>query len=276
MNNNQKRPMHGPGAMMGAEKPKELKSTLKKLFISLKKYTFIIIIALILATLGAILSIVGPNKISDLTNKIGEGLVIDTTEMQNVMSSITSELSTNMTSSLQQIIKPNLTQGTITKILSDDSISKDDKKIFNEILTTQDMTKISELSFNVQKIILPDLTYNDILITTSDKVVLLTSFYQLQNQEIDQTTFIKNMPESILSSILTTSDIDGVTVSNTDKAQTLTILSNIDQNNAKAAYQKLDDLPTSVYNLIKPKMDLTGIKNIALFLINIIFMQCFI
>jgi ATP-binding cassette, subfamily B, multidrug efflux pump len=267
MNNKGKRPMHGPGAMMGGEKPKELKVTLKKLFISLKKYTFIIVIALLLATMGAIFSIIGPNKIADLTNKISDGLVIDTTEMQNVMSSITSELSTNMTSSLQEIIKPNLNQGTITKILSDDSISKDDKKIFNEILTTQDMTKISELSFNVQKIILPDLTYNDILITTSDKVVLLTSFYQLQNQEIDQTTFIKNMPESILSSILTTSDIDGVTVSNTDKAQTLTILSNIDQNNAKAAYQKLDDLPTSVYNLIKPKMDLTGIKNIALFLL---------
>lgn len=57
-----------------AEKPKDLKKALKKMTHYLKKYIPFIVIALVLSALGSVLSIIGPNKLSDLTDEISKGL----------------------------------------------------------------------------------------------------------------------------------------------------------------------------------------------------------
>lgn len=67
-------PGHGPG--MGAgEKAKDFKSAIKRLFKELKGFRKLITVALILAILSAVLSISAPNKLSELTDKISEGLM---------------------------------------------------------------------------------------------------------------------------------------------------------------------------------------------------------
>ena len=63
------------GPHRAVEKPKNLKLALKKLFHYMKKYVSLIIIALILAILSSILVIIGPNKLSDLTNEISNGIM---------------------------------------------------------------------------------------------------------------------------------------------------------------------------------------------------------
>ena len=69
-------PRMGPGHGMGAgEKAKDFKSAIKRLFKELKGFRKLITIALILAILSSILSISAPNKLSELTDKISEGLV---------------------------------------------------------------------------------------------------------------------------------------------------------------------------------------------------------
>ena len=69
-------PGHGPGPGMGAgEKAKDFKSAIKRLFKELKGFRKLIAVALILAILSAVLSISAPNKLSDLTDKISEGLM---------------------------------------------------------------------------------------------------------------------------------------------------------------------------------------------------------
>jgi len=65
-------PRHqGPGSV--GEKPKDLKLALKKQVSYMHKYIVPTVIALVLATGGAITSIIAPNKLSDLTNAIAEG-----------------------------------------------------------------------------------------------------------------------------------------------------------------------------------------------------------
>lgn len=56
------------------EKPKNLKQALKKLMSYCKKEAAVIIFALILAAVGAVLTIVGPNQISKITDYIYDGL----------------------------------------------------------------------------------------------------------------------------------------------------------------------------------------------------------
>ena len=63
---------HGP--MRVHEKPKNFKESIKKLISYCKKYMPAIILSLILSGAGAILTLIGPNKVQDLTNLITKGL----------------------------------------------------------------------------------------------------------------------------------------------------------------------------------------------------------
>ena len=58
-------------------KPKDLKKSLSRLIKELSKYKLLIIISLILAVFGSILSIISPNKLSSLTDDITNGLMIN-------------------------------------------------------------------------------------------------------------------------------------------------------------------------------------------------------
>lgn len=75
--NTMKRPSPmGGGRRMGGpvEKPKNFKATWAKLIEYSKSYVLVIIIALILAAIGTVLMIIGPEKLKDMTNEIAKGL----------------------------------------------------------------------------------------------------------------------------------------------------------------------------------------------------------
>ena len=71
------RRMPGGPKMGTGEKAKDFKSAIKRLFSELKGQKTLIIIALTLAILSAVLSILAPNKLSDLTDEISKGLMFD-------------------------------------------------------------------------------------------------------------------------------------------------------------------------------------------------------
>ena len=65
----------GPGGEAGAiEKPKDLSKAIKQLFAYLGKYKNMVILASVLAIAGAVLNLIGPNKLSEITNLITVGL----------------------------------------------------------------------------------------------------------------------------------------------------------------------------------------------------------
>ena len=57
------------------EKPKDLKTAVKKLVHYLNKLLPLLIVALVLSCFSSVLSIIGPNRLSDLTNEITNGLI---------------------------------------------------------------------------------------------------------------------------------------------------------------------------------------------------------
>lgn len=67
--------MRGPGGMHGVvEKPKNFKKTLAKLVKYSKSYITVIVIALVLASIGTVLQIIGPDRLKDMTNEIVKGI----------------------------------------------------------------------------------------------------------------------------------------------------------------------------------------------------------
>ena len=142
-------------------KPKDLKKSLSRLIKELSKYKLLIIISLILAVFGSILSIISPNKLSSLTDEITNGLMIN---------------------------KENFTS-------------------LNE-----------QIYFNY--------TNNDL-------------------KEIE---------------------IDNIKISINDQLEYLNITKDIKQDEVNDLYSKLDLMPESIRNLVKPKMNLNKIKDISIFL----------
>lgn len=93
MANNQSRPPRrgpmGPGMGPGVgEKAKDFKSAVKRLVKELGKFKILIIIALILAIAGAVLSISAPDRLSKLTDEIQAGIIPKMEKGQIIMPEI--------------------------------------------------------------------------------------------------------------------------------------------------------------------------------------------
>ena len=141
---------HGKGV---PEKSKDFNGAMKKLIIHLKPWHFLLILSLTLAMISAIMSLIAPNKLKDITNEITKGLI------------------------------PNITEENISNIMSNPDISNEDKMKFTQTLESS-----------------------------------------------------KNMNKD-------------------------------DSNAQNNFYVKLDELPKPIYEIIKPTMDMSIIKNITIFLI---------
>ena len=70
------------------EKPKNFKEAISRLLKELSIFKILIIISLLLASFSAILSIVSPNKLKDLTDEISKGLVINTKNITTLTNKI--------------------------------------------------------------------------------------------------------------------------------------------------------------------------------------------
>ncbi len=77
-------------------KAKDLKKSLLNIIKYCKPYLFIIIVALVLAIAGAVLTLIGPNKLSDMTNIIQDGIYanidIDDEDFSSIMTGDTLEV----------------------------------------------------------------------------------------------------------------------------------------------------------------------------------------
>jgi len=192
MNNNKRvqRP-HGPaGRSAPGEKPKNLKTAVIKLVSNLKEYKLLIIIAIILASLSSVLSIIGPDKLKDLTNEISNGLNVNRENIVLVLNDISKDIENNI-------------------ILSEDefeSLNEEDKFIYNDVMSkikdadeVEQKELINKLSDNIKLLIFTDSKINNIDITKEDKVELLSLMKETDEKTIySRLTTISNNLSSLL------------------------------------------------------------------------------
>lgn len=78
-------PRQGHGMAIG-DKPQNFTKAIKELILYGNKYWPIVVFCTVLATIGSVIAIIGPNKIRDLTDIIAEGLMssIDFTQVKNI------------------------------------------------------------------------------------------------------------------------------------------------------------------------------------------------
>ena len=110
------------------EKAKDFQGAMKRLFKELKTFKILISIALVLAVLGSVLSIIAPNKLSELTDEISEGLVVNKDNLET----------------LSKKVKDNLNEETIkekvTEIMTSKEITMEDKQTFQTTMEKMQTT----------------------------------------------------------------------------------------------------------------------------------------
>ena len=267
MNNNAKStPKHGPGANMNApEHAKDFKGAIKRLLKELDRYKVLVIIAFVLAILGSVISILAPDKLSELTDEISEGLVINQENMKKLSMTVEKSVSEDKLSKvIPEMLDINLSSESMTSVLSNPSIEAKDKSAFREFtskLQSMDESEISEemakLPESVLKVILPESTYEGVKISTDDKIALL----KMDKSNLD-------LPKSVQNVLFDEITIDGVKISPHDQYEFAVTLSSLDKDaDSTELYNKLDTLPEDVKEVIEPMMNFKAIKGIALFLL---------
>ena len=270
-NKTTRRRHHGPPGRGVPEKAKDFKKAISRLFMELHSYRVLIYFSLLLAVLGSILSIMAPNKLSDLTDEISKGLVVNSKNLEKISKSTLSNLNEDRLAKLMpDILKMDLSDNSIKKIMLSNDISNEEKAKFQNILKSEDKSKLmidlASLSDNVLNIILSDSYYEDILITTNDKISLLRMMSNMNNNTKKDIL----LPDSISHIIFKEVNIDGVKISVDDQVKFLTIASKMDKKtNPKRLYAYIDKMPKSIRKIVEPKMDKKTINGIVIFLISL-------
>lgn len=218
---------HGPGGPRGGgEKPKDLIGTWKKILHYCRKYIAVLVIALICAAAGTVLSLAGPDKLSDMTDTITSGLAPDTEMLTEIMGSVSENISGNM------------------------------------------QTVVSDIAANMGSDAPQAITVNGSEISVDDQMQTMSALSDADNNDSEaMMNAVSSLPESVRNALYTDITVEGNTISAEDQLEMMNIFADIDTDDTSSALSAIDSLPASVYNIIKPSVDTDRILVIALTLV---------
>lgn len=199
------------------EKSKDFFGSMKRLLKNLNPWKYVVIFALILAMVSAILSLIAPNKLSDFTDIITDGLKPNTTKLEEITTSIMNNFDTDKL------------QNKTFHILADSSISQED---------------------------------------SSNIMNLLNELKTVTSQEKAQKLFL-SLPDSTLLLLIDDIKVDNQVISKEDELACIKVLLTTDTKDTNSMLKKFDELPTSVYNLVKPKIDMDLVYKYVFFLASL-------
>ena len=199
------------------EKSKDFFGSMKRLLKNLNPWKYVVIFALILAMVSAILSLIAPNKLSDFTDIITDGLKPNTTKLEDITTSIMNNFDTDKL------------QNKTFHILADSSISQED---------------------------------------SSNIMNLLNELKAVTSQEEAQKLFL-SLPDSTLLLLIDDIKVDNQVISKEDELACIKVLLTTDTKDTNSMLKKFDELPTSVYNLVKPKIDMDLVYKYVFFLASL-------
>lgn len=153
---------------------------------------------------------------------------------------------------------------------------------FTDIITkglaikTDKLTYLSEEiqnNFNEEnmKIKISSIT-NDQSINESDKEIFYNSLKQMQQEkdEKKKQVILFSLPDSILIRLLDNIKIDGKIINEKDQLAMLRLSEKLDkEGKTEESLKLIDELPESIYNIIKPEINMRKIKDLAILMIII-------
>ena len=274
------------------------KGTWGKLINYAKKYRIIVLIAIICSIGGSIITLIGPDKLADITDTVTDGIAPDTdkleditkatsTNMTNNMESVTNEVSSNVSKNMQIVMtaisnnmlaqngsQPGDIQVNDVTIPTADQMST--LELFNG-LNMQDSTAVNnvmaKLPDSVKLAMYTEIEVNGSKISAKDQIDMMDILGNINSESSksenskEAMEAMNKLPDSVKDALYTDIKVDGKTISGKDQIDMMDILSNIDSDNQSDALDAFDKLPKSVYKLVKPSVDMEKVSKIAMSLV---------
>ena len=176
--------MPRPGRMGVADKSKDFKGSIKRLFNNLDRWRKLLILSMLLALISAVLSTIAPNKLSDVTNVISDGIKPNTENLQL----ISKEIYSNAIKKYSQMK---------ISVFSDGNIDLSNSNFdLEEVLKEFNLMNDSE-----KKMFLEDIVIDDVTITTDDQIKFINIFSTVNKDMVTEDLLAKldELPDSIKS-----------------------------------------------------------------------------
>ena len=150
------------------EKSKDFKGSMIRLFKSLNKWKYTMIVALTLAMISAIFALITPNKLSDFADEIGKGIAPKVEVLENIGLEIGKNIS-------------NTDKNKFTTLFIDVDLNDNEKEIVKKVLqelstleTKEEITiKLLSLPDKVLLYLIEDIEYKNTLITSKDQITFI-------------------------------------------------------------------------------------------------------
>ena len=137
-------PRHG---MKGPEKVKDFKGTLIRIFKSLEKWKYVLVLSCVLAMFASILSTVAPNKLADVTDVISESIKPNLDAMKDISKSISKNIA-----SCYHTSNPSSLFIEFNKLSKEDKINiLNDIEVNNVKISAQDQVNYLEIVSGLKK-----------------------------------------------------------------------------------------------------------------------------
>ena len=177
------------------EKSKDFFESMKRLLKNLRPWRYFMGFALILAMISAILSLIAPNKLSNLTDEISSGLVPRTYNLKIIADN------------MQNNLNEEQLQDKISTIMTNEDILDEDKLVLKnfieEISKNQDAdisSNVSLLSDRILKELLEPMIVQNVKITVDDQITMIHLLGDLKDTSTEkQLELLDKLPESVYS-----------------------------------------------------------------------------
>ena len=176
--------MPRPGGMRVADKSKDFKGSMLRLFKNLDKWRKILIISMVLALVSAILSTIAPNKLSDVTNVISDGIKPNTENMKLVSETIYGNAIKNY--SMMKV-----------SIFGEDNVEIPSSELDYSTI----ITEFNLLSDEEKKLFLEEVEVKGVKISVDDQIQFMNIVSSMNQDMVTEDLLIKldSLPKSIKS-----------------------------------------------------------------------------
>lgn len=297
-NRSARRGMMGRGHMgRGGEKANDFKGTWKKLLIYCRKYLGAMIVALIFAVIGTVFTLIGPDKLSELTDTITAGIMPDIEAMKTISEAVSGNITDNMTK-LTEAITANLSdtsafQSKAQEVLLSDKVSDKDKAEFQRFLENAakgqtGQNDVFALPQSVLEMLYGSVSVNGSKIGIADQIKMMQTLSEMQQTEppsaqenaADDTLrsreeaalrqkMMEKLPQPVKEAMYSDVFVDGTLITADDQKTLVELMSGLDESDTEATLAKMKNLPESIQRKIDKSIDMQRVLSIALFLITI-------
>lgn len=224
---------HGPMGGRGGAGQKIDHSTWGKLLAFCRRYVPAVAVALVCAAVGTVLTLLGPNMLSDITDAIQNGIAPDTDKLELIVTTVSDNMQHNAQKLAEQQAAAAAAAGmdpAAAGVAGDAGAAGFMQGAANAGGATDASAASGDADQGMETLL--------------------------------------QMPEETRAALMTDVEVDGVTVTAKDQQELLDIFANLDMSDTEATMSALDNLPKSVKSLVEPGIDMELVLGTATVLIG--------